>query len=187
MSGKQVQFRRGTTTQHATFTGSEGEITVDTDKNVIVVHDGSTAGGFPLAPENNPIFTGDVTLASSGNGIVFPDSTRLNTAPASTFHILFPGTLYTPITEGARYYAEENISVTSVIAGTGAPSIGDPIAFTVYKNTTLVQTFSLSAGDYKSAYNFTSAISMAVNDYISVEVNTGNGKNFSLKFNYNIV
>ena len=45
---KQVQFRRGSTSQHSTFTGAVGEITVDTDKDVAVVHDGSTAGGFPL-------------------------------------------------------------------------------------------------------------------------------------------
>ena len=44
-----VQFRRGTTSQHSSFTGAAGEITVDTDKDVAVVHDGSTAGGFPLA------------------------------------------------------------------------------------------------------------------------------------------
>jgi hypothetical protein len=43
------QRRRGTTAQHATFTGLLGELTVDTDKDVVVVHDGSTAGGFPLA------------------------------------------------------------------------------------------------------------------------------------------
>lgn len=42
------QRRRGTTAQHATFTGLLGELTVDTDKKVVVVHDGSTAGGFPL-------------------------------------------------------------------------------------------------------------------------------------------
>ena len=44
-----VQFRRGTTAQHGSFTGAVGEITVDTDKDTVVVHDGSTAGGFPLA------------------------------------------------------------------------------------------------------------------------------------------
>lgn len=43
----QVQSRRGTTTAHATFTGAPGEITVDTTKNVVVVHDGVTAGGHP--------------------------------------------------------------------------------------------------------------------------------------------
>jgi hypothetical protein len=44
-----LQLRRGTTTQHNTFTGLAGEVTVDTDKETVVVHDGSTAGGFPLA------------------------------------------------------------------------------------------------------------------------------------------
>jgi hypothetical protein len=44
-----MQLRRGTTAQHASFTGLVGEITVDTDKDTIVVHDGSTAGGIPLA------------------------------------------------------------------------------------------------------------------------------------------
>jgi hypothetical protein len=44
-----LQLRRGTTVQHSTFTGLVGEITVDTDKDTIVVHDGSTAGGIPLA------------------------------------------------------------------------------------------------------------------------------------------
>lgn len=44
----QVQFRRGTTSQHGSFTGAVGEITVDTDKDTVVVHDGSQAGGFAL-------------------------------------------------------------------------------------------------------------------------------------------
>lgn len=44
----QVQFRRGTTAQHQTFIGSEGEITVDTDKKTAVVHDGVSAGGHEL-------------------------------------------------------------------------------------------------------------------------------------------
>ena len=47
-----IQRRRGTTAQHATFTGLAGETTVDTDKNTVVVHNGSTAGGFPLLKEN---------------------------------------------------------------------------------------------------------------------------------------
>jgi hypothetical protein len=43
----QLQFRRGTTAQTASFIGAPGEITVDTSKNVVVVHDGSTSGGWP--------------------------------------------------------------------------------------------------------------------------------------------
>jgi hypothetical protein len=45
---KQVRLRRGTTTQHATFTGADGEVTFDTDKKCLVVHDGVTPGGKPL-------------------------------------------------------------------------------------------------------------------------------------------
>ena len=44
----QIQHRRGTTSGHATFTGASGEVTVDTDLDIAIVHDGSTAGGFPL-------------------------------------------------------------------------------------------------------------------------------------------
>lgn len=48
-----LQHRRGTTTQHSTFTGAVGEITVDTTKKTAVVHDGTTAGGIPLAKESD--------------------------------------------------------------------------------------------------------------------------------------
>lgn len=49
---QQVQWRRGTTAGHSGFTGAEGEVTVDTTKDTVVVHDGSTAGGHPLAKES---------------------------------------------------------------------------------------------------------------------------------------
>ena len=48
----QIQRRRGTTVEHSTFTGAVGETTVDTDKDVVVVHDGTTLGGHPLAKES---------------------------------------------------------------------------------------------------------------------------------------
>ena len=50
---KLLKLRRGTTSQHSSFTGAEGEVTVDTTKDTIVVHDGSTAGGVPLAKESD--------------------------------------------------------------------------------------------------------------------------------------
>jgi hypothetical protein len=45
---KQVQLRRGTTAQHATFTGAEGEVTYDTEKKVLIAHDGQTQAGYEL-------------------------------------------------------------------------------------------------------------------------------------------
>jgi hypothetical protein len=45
---KQVRIRRGTTAQHAAFTGADGEVTFDTTKKILVLHDGVTPGGKPL-------------------------------------------------------------------------------------------------------------------------------------------
>ena len=42
---KQLQLRSGTTTEHNTFTGAVGEVTVDTTNKTLRVHDGSTVGG----------------------------------------------------------------------------------------------------------------------------------------------
>tara|TARA_B100000287_G_scaffold213502_2_gene201527 strand:+ start:1212 stop:2600 length:1389 start_codon:yes stop_codon:yes gene_type:complete len=49
---KLLKLRRGSTTQHASFTGAEGEVTIDTTKDTAVVHDGAQAGGRPLARED---------------------------------------------------------------------------------------------------------------------------------------
>lgn len=45
---KQLQLRRGTTQANALFTGAQGEITMDTEKNLLRVHDGTTPGGFMI-------------------------------------------------------------------------------------------------------------------------------------------
>ena len=59
----QLQLRGGTTSEHNSFTGVAREVTVDTTKKTLVVHDGSTAGGTPLMHETGR--TSDVTF----NGI----------------------------------------------------------------------------------------------------------------------
>jgi microcystin-dependent protein len=49
MANIEVKLRRGTDTEHSSFTGAEGEVTVDTTNNTLRVHDNSTAGGIRLA------------------------------------------------------------------------------------------------------------------------------------------
>tara|TARA_B100001057_G_scaffold160630_1_gene161248 strand:- start:2096 stop:3463 length:1368 start_codon:yes stop_codon:yes gene_type:complete len=44
-----IQRRRGTATEHSSFTGLAGELTVNTTRNSVHVHDGSQAGGHELA------------------------------------------------------------------------------------------------------------------------------------------
>lgn len=66
-----IQRRRGNTAQHASFTGLAGEITIDTDKNTVVVHDGTTAGGYPLAKASEVAALGgaDITAVIAGDGL----------------------------------------------------------------------------------------------------------------------
>ena len=47
-----IQFRRGSTNEHSTFTGAIGEVTVNTTNKSLVVHDGSTAGGSEVIFKN---------------------------------------------------------------------------------------------------------------------------------------
>jgi len=77
----QVQFRRGTTVEHAGFTGALGEVTVDTVKQTCVIHDATTAGGFPLLREdgtNSSLAPGSLSSCalkfanSSNTGIISP-------------------------------------------------------------------------------------------------------------------
>ena len=66
-----IQRRRGTATQHGSFTGLAGEITIDTTNNTVRVHDGSTAGGHRLAKysEITSLGDGDITAIVAGAGL----------------------------------------------------------------------------------------------------------------------
>ena len=97
---KLLKLRRGTTTQHGSFTGAEGEVTVDTDKETLVVHDGSTAGGHPVAAED----MANVSSASIAG--------RLGTDSIATSKIA-GGALPTDVT-----VANANVTANAAIAGT---------------------------------------------------------------------
>tara|TARA_R100000808_G_scaffold20923_1_gene45251 strand:- start:401 stop:724 length:324 start_codon:yes stop_codon:yes gene_type:complete len=81
-----LKIRRGTTTEHSSFVGEEGEITieipVDGSGNKIYgntsnpwtlkVHDGQTSGGHPLIAGSSPSFSNptiNLTSESSGGTI----------------------------------------------------------------------------------------------------------------------
>jgi hypothetical protein len=73
-----VQFRRGTTAQNDLFTGAVGEVTVDTTKSTLRVHDGSTAGGVEILEKNltNQTIGGDVIPSSTNAHDLGADATR---------------------------------------------------------------------------------------------------------------
>jgi hypothetical protein len=74
MPNIQVKLRRGTTTEHTSFAGAEGEVTVDTDLDTLMVHTGGSAGsGVRLAKHSELSGAGSggtVTEVDSGTGLV---------------------------------------------------------------------------------------------------------------------
>ena len=87
----QVQWRRGTTAEHSTFTGIVGEVTVDTTKDTLVVHDAVTAGGVPLLREDlanntNVVTTTNPISSGTANGVAYLNGSKaLTTGSALTF------------------------------------------------------------------------------------------------------
>ena len=65
----QLKIRRGTTAEHASFTGAEGEITLDTTKDTLVAHDNYTAGGRPMLREDlNNLANSSIGVAKIAHG-----------------------------------------------------------------------------------------------------------------------
>ena len=107
---KLLKLRRGSTSQHSSFTGAEGVVTVDTDKDVLVVNDGSTAGGHPLAAED----MSNVSSASIAG--------RLATDSIATTKIA-AGALPTDVTVASANIVNgtivnEDVNASAAIAGT---------------------------------------------------------------------
>ena len=122
------QRRRGTTAQHASFTGLLAELTVDTDKKTVVVHDGSTAGGVPLARAAGGTLADTVVrgleedvnvVASAATGTI-----NLNVETASIWYY----------TSNATANHTLNIRYSSTVSLNTAMAVGDAITV-VWLNT----------------------------------------------------
>ena len=82
-----LQFRRGTTGQNNSFTGTAGELSIDTTLDTVRVHDGSTAGGFELTSNSATQTLTNKTLTSailntgvSGTAVLDEDTMASNSA-----------------------------------------------------------------------------------------------------------
>lgn len=111
MPSYRVKLRRGTTVEHKTFVGAEGEITVDTDLNRLVTHDGVTPGGTYIAATSDiktdvNQFTDNNTLL--GDHTWEKQGTTINTtvtAPIVNITVqVGPGIQYRSVTQGNIFF-----------------------------------------------------------------------------------
>ena len=63
----QLQLRRGSSSDMSSFTGAEGELTVNTTNKSLHLHDGSTSGGIEFARADLSNSTGSWTLSDGTN------------------------------------------------------------------------------------------------------------------------
>ena len=77
-----VKFRRGTTAEHASFTGAAGEVTVNTTTNQLVVHDGATVGGHTVG-------SGGGATSSGGGVTIYASIAARNAAAANEGDLAF--------------------------------------------------------------------------------------------------
>lgn len=113
-----LRLRRGTSTQHNTFTGLAGEVTIDTTKNTVVVHDGVTAGGIALATE------------AAANGSIRYDAAQGLTAPQKAQARANVGAGVPPAGNGlVAQTATDTMAARTITAGSGiSVTNGDGIA-----------------------------------------------------------
>jgi len=91
-----VQFRRGSTSEHSTFAGAAGEVTVNTENNSLVVHDGSVGGSevnfknltdtpTDYGSTNQVLTTSGSALSWSSLGSTYQTISPTNTDPNYTW------------------------------------------------------------------------------------------------------
>jgi hypothetical protein len=158
-----LQLRRGTTTQHSSFTGALGEVTVDTTKDTIVVHDGTTAGGFPLAKES--ALSGLITLSaiSGGTGLDYNSSTGVfdidSTVATKTYvnNAILTKDNTDEITEGSTNLYFTNARARGAVSVTDSGGDGS----LAYNSTTGVITYTgPSATDVRAHFSASTGITI---------------------------
>ena len=124
----QVQFRRGTTGQNDTFKGAVGEVTVDTSKNTLRVHDGSTVGGYPVLKNdgtNSELSIGSLT--SCALKFANDHNTGIYSTGADTIGLVTGGVARLTIDSSGSSTFHGNVIVNGTLSAT-TTSFSDQIA-----------------------------------------------------------
>ena len=128
----QVQFRRGTTAEHQSFKGADGEVTVDTSLKTVVIHDAITNGGFPVLRQdasNSQLERGSTSscaLKFAGDpntGLISPASDEIALVTGGSTRLTIDA-------NGAATFSG-NVQVTGSLTVTGGFDSGENLALII--------------------------------------------------------
>jgi hypothetical protein len=128
----QVQFRRGTTAEHSSFKGAEGEVTVDTSLKTVVIHDAITNGGFPVLRDdgsNSQLLRGSVSSCAlkfagdSNTGLISPAADEIALVTGGVSHLTIDS-------NGAATFTG-NVQVNGSLSVTGNFDSGENLALII--------------------------------------------------------
>jgi hypothetical protein len=134
----QVQYRRGTASQVAGFTGAQGELVVDTTNNRVVVQDGATAGGFAAAKLAEVVTNTRTAVSDASYSALATDRNIAYTAITAARTVTLPAAANYPTGTRLLIFDESGScsaanAITVAIAGSdtidGVASIAIPVAY----------------------------------------------------------
>ena len=166
MSGIARQRRRGTTAQHQNFTGLSAELTVDTTLWTVRVHDGVTAGGWPLAQ----LVHGHSNATESAAGFMpSSDKVKLDNLPTSVSYQTVASNMVAKPRRGTQSYS----SAFSVLDDAAADRTVIDIAATgvtsgQYTKVTVNGQGQVTSGAQLTADDIPSLTSVKISDLVSV-------------------
>jgi hypothetical protein len=151
-----LQFRRYDSANIANTTGAVGEILIDTDKDTVVVQDGSTAGGFALAKESTvgAAYGAANTAQTTAQNAYGQANTAQTTAQnaygqANTAY----GAANTAQTTGQNAYAQANAAYGQANTAYGAANTAQTTGQNAYGAANTAQTTAQDAyGQANTAY-----------------------------------
>ena len=125
-----IQILRGTTAQNNAFTGAAGELTMDTTRKELRVHDGSTVGGKVVSL--TPGFIAPFAGSTAPDGWLICDGSAVSrTTYADLFAVI--GTTY-GTGDGNSTFNLPNYTYARLLTGTAVDVYGNGMTIGVFSN-----------------------------------------------------
>lgn len=121
---EQLQLRRGTASQVASFTGAQGEVVVDTTNNRLVLQDGATAGGYAAAKLSEVVTNTRASVSDANYSALTTDRTIAYVALTAARTVSLPAAAAFPT--GVRSSAN-----TITLARSGSDTINGQTSFVI--------------------------------------------------------